>query len=305
MEKEKMMQLCRRVHWLTLIIGVLTMVLPLIFWGKIPEQIPMHYNAEGVVDNWSDKSSLILLFLVIAMLLGVMSIVIYFVKSSLNSQYSSEQEKSEMSVVYPMVVSMNLVVQCMFAYIMFCAVTSRNLGTLFLPVTLIATFAPVAYFIIKKPKKPEKEIYKSIEKQEQGVVYRSKVDWWLGILLGGSAIWMIYLAIEPIVRTGKVEWIIMISTIITVGLILPLFAIKYVMYSDHMLVSCGIYGKIRVRYADIVGVKATHNPISSAAMSINRLQIDYVEDGIHGMVLISPVRRKTFLEELEKHRNKV
>lgn len=304
MEKEKMMQLCRKVHWLTLLIGVLTMVLPLIFWSKIPDEIPMHYNAAGVVDNWEDKTSLILLFFVIAMLLGVMSIVIYYVKSNLNSQYASEHEKSEMSMVYPMVVFMNLVIQCMFAYIMFCSVTSRNLGTLFLPVVLIATFAPVVYFVLKKPKKPEKESYKNIEKQEQGVVYRSKVDWWLGILLGGCAIWMIYFAIEPIVRTGEVEWFIMISAIITVGIIAPLFAIKYVMYSGHLLVSCSIYGKMRVRYEDIVGVKATHNPISSAALSINRLQIDYVEDGIHRMVLISPVRRKIFLEELENYRNK-
>ena len=63
-----------------------------------------------------------------------------------------------------------------------------------------------------------------------------------------------------------------------------------------------LYGKARVRYADIVEVKKTNNPMSSAAMSLRRIQIDYVEDGVHRMVLISPVNRKTFIEEIEQKR---
>ena len=76
------------------------------------------------------------------------------------------------------------------------------------------------------------------------------------------------------------------------------------MYSEHMLVSMSIYGKVRIRYADIVEVKKTHNPLSSAAMSLRRIQIDYIEDGVHRMILISPVKRKTFIKELEEKRER-
>ena len=58
------------------------------------------------------------------------------------------------------------------------------------------------------------------------------------------------------------------------------------------------YGKVRIAYKDIVGVKSTMNPISSAALSLKRLQIDYAENGIQRMILISPVRRKEFVELL-------
>ena len=93
--------------------------------------------------------------------------------------------------------------------------------------------------------------------------------------------------------------------LIAVGMsimILPLFGIKYVLYSEHFLISMSVYGKLRVRYADIVEVKKTNNPLSSAAMSLRRIQIDYIENDVHRMVLISPVKRNTFIEHLEQKR---
>ena len=86
-------------------------------------------------------------------------------------------------------------------------------------------------------------------------------------------------------------------------LILPLFAVKYVLYSDHLYVSCGIYGKIRIPYETINSMKETHNPLSSAALSLDRIQIDYTENGYHQMVLISPVRKKEFMKKIEGYRN--
>lgn len=303
------MHIFKKIHWLSLIIGALSILLPIIFWSKIPEQIPMHYNAAGVVDNWSDKTSLILLFFVIALLMGVMSIAVYLVKTNMNSKYSKETEKSEMRVAYPMVILMNLVVQIMFAYIVFCCVTCRPLGSLFLPVVLIGTFAPLVYMIYKCGKiqatsGTQKAIYKAIEKQEQGVAYRTAVDWWLGLLLGGTEVYMIYLAVAPIISKGEIDWAMLLIAVGISIIVVPLFGIKYVMYPEHLLVSMSLYGKVRIRYEDIVEVKKTMNPLSSAAMSLNRIQIDYVENGVHRMVLISPVRRKTFLKELEEYRTR-
>ena len=151
------------------------------------------------------------------------------------------------------------------------------------------------YFIAKRPKR-EKKDYKAEESQETGMIYRSKVDVWLAIILLGSIGLMIWFAVEPIVRTGKVEWYSMIMMVIMLAIILPLFDIKYILYSRHLLISMSFYGKVRIAYKDIVGVKATMNPISSAALSLKRLQIDYVENGIQRMILISPVRKKEFLE---------
>ena len=46
----------------------------------------------------------------------------------------------------------------------------------------------------------------------------------------------------------------------------------------------------------------THNPLASAALSLDRLQIDYVINGRHDMVLISPVRKKEFIAKVQERR---
>lgn len=297
----------RNIHRLSLAIGGLTILLPLIFWKKIPDQIPMHYNAKGVVDNWADKSSLILLFFLILMLMGVMSIAVYVVKSSMESKYAKEAEKSEMRLVYPIVVVMNLVVQLMFAYIMFCCVTCRALGKMFLPSTGCVIVGLLTYMIVKHRYARVKDVshpdYRELEKEESGKIYRSAVDWWLGLVLIGCMVLMIWVSIYPIIQSGEIEWLTIVTTIITTLLLIPLFFIRYEMYSNHLLVSMGFYGKVRICYSDIVNVKKTNNPLSSAAMSLRRVQIDYVQDGVHRMILISPKNRNKFIEELEEKRS--
>lgn len=307
MKKEKLLHICKLVQRFTLLIGALTLILPMVFWGKIPDTIPMHYGASGAADSYSDKSSLVLLFFIVAILMGVMNIAIYCVKTSATSKYATDAEKSQMDTVYPMIVIMNLVIQVMFAYIMFCCVTSRNLGVWFLPVFLIATFAPIIVCIYKNGRAAADPAtvlgkYKLVEKQEKGIIYRSKIDWWLGLLLGGIAVYLVVLTILPIVKGEGVEWLITITTIFTLLTILPLFAIKYELYSEHLLVSCGIYGKVRVPYKAINQIKETRSLLSSAAMSLDRIQIDYTENGIHRMVLVSPKRKKEFLKQVEEYR---
>ena len=309
MEQKNNLQVYKQLHRISLQIGALTSIMPIIFCSKIPDEIPMHYNAAGVVDNWSDKSSLILLFFAVLMLMGVMSIAVYVVRVNMESKHSKEAEKSTMRLAYPIVVLMNLIVQVMFAYITFCIVTCRQLGNMFLPIFLIATFIPLGYLVYKCAKiqntsNSQKADFKRIEEAEAGEakVYRTAIDWWLGLLLVACEVLFLYLVIEPIIRRGTVEWSMVLLTVGMSILILPLFGIKYVLYSEHMLISMSLYGKARVRYADIVEVKKTNNPMSSAAMSLRRIQIDYVEDGVHRMVLISPVNRNTLIEEIEQKR---
>ena len=302
MPEKQRLRFYNYIHRISILIGILTIVLPFVFWKHIPNQIPLHYNAAGVVDNWADKSSIILIAFCIAIMIGLMCIAVYVVKVNMMSKYTADDEKTELTIAYPMVICMNLVMQLMFAYIMICVTTGRSLGKLFLPIVMVAVFAPVVYFFLKRPKKSAKR-YQDAEKEEVGLVYQSAVDRWLGFILGGTMLWMLYLTIEPIVKTGRIEWMVTITTVVIIGLLLPLFRIRYVFYSKHLLVSCSLYGKARICYKDIINVKKTRNPISSAALSVNRLQIDYIEDGVKRMVLISPVRRTEFLNELEERRN--
>ena len=301
------MRMFQKLHWLSMCIGAFSILLPLIFWSRIPERIPMHYNMAGVVDRWEDKTSLILLFFVIAMMMGFMSIVVYVVKSNFVSKYTNDEDKSTMGIVYPMVIVMNLVLQGMFAYITLCSVTGRNLGTWFIPIVVVGMFVPLAYMVyrcarLRASSPGQRAIYKEQERREQADIYRSAVDWWLGLLLGGTEIYMAYLAVWPIIKEGRIDWLMLVSFVGISLLLVPLFFLKYELYSQHLLISMGLYGKVRVRYENIIEMKETFNPISSAALSLRRIQIDYLENGVKRMVLISPVRKKEFMKKIEAHR---
>ena len=150
----------------------------------------------------------------------------------------------------------------------------------------------------------QKMAYRIIEKQEKGTVYRTAVDWWLGATLIGceALVWGMFL--WPLIKSGEFEVLLLISAIVTTIVLVPLFDIKYTMYSEHLLISISVLAKVRVRYEDIVGVKESMNALSSAAMSLYRIQIDYVENEIHKMILISPKRRKEFITILEERRHK-
>ena len=305
--KEKVQRLCKILQRFTLLLGIITIILPIVFWNRIPEVIPSHYNAAGIADQYSDKGILIFLLFMVALLMGIMSIAVYYVKQEMTSKYAKEASASQMGAAYFMLVLMNFSIQCIFAYITYCSATSNELGSFFLIFALILVFVPIVAFVIYgyqngKKNVSDESLLIQAENREEGITYRTKIDWWLGILLGGTMVLMLYIVIEPLIHGEGIQLGMTIVSVITLLIVLSLFFIKYTFYSTHLLISCGIYGKERVEYQLIRQMKETKNPISSAAMSLDRLQIDYMEKGYHQTVLISPVRKKEFIERLEQYR---
>ncbi|XCP86127.1 PH domain-containing protein [Roseburia hominis] len=288
-----------------------------IFWRRIPERIPTHYNWEGAVDSWGDKTSLILLVVVMLFLLGMMKITEYFLKTGAESKSTSESEKEQYSAVYPMIVWMDFLMELMFAYILFCSAAARTVGKWFLLVCVIGISVPVVYYLIirrrrgdaecvdsekgKITRKELREIYAQQEALESGEVYRTKIDWWLGLILGSALLLPFGILLEVFMEEGRIEWVTLFTGILIIVMCVPMFFIRYTLYADHIKIDVVIYGKERIPYKDITGIKSTHNPLSSAAMSLDRVQIDYVKNGRHEMTMISPVRKKEFIQKLEKY----
>lgn len=303
---EKKMKKYKIFHKLTIIVCFLSILLPILFWKHIPQQIPQHFGASGEADAWADKGSIILIFFFALMMLGMMCIVEYYVKASGLSKNATEAEKGNLHYIYPMVVLMDLALQLMIAYLIFCSVTARNLGKWFLPVVLTATFAPLVYYLPKSMKagraaSDNVKYLKQKEQETEGEVYRSKIDWWLGLILAACMVFPAYAGVKMYLEDGSISWTLLLTELFILALFIPMFNMKYVLYPDHILIIC--IGKERIPYRYITGMKETHNPLSSAALSLDRLQIDYRNDaGAHNMILISPARKKEFIEKVNKKR---
>jgi hypothetical protein len=133
--------------------------------------------------------------------------------------------------------------------------------------------------------------------------FNSKVDRWLMMILVVSLI-LDVAAIVIVVLTVP-ETIVMLLT--AVVLLLMAILIASILVGTHYTVDKKtlkiVSGPIRLRVSldDINSVKATRNPLSSPALSLDRLMINY---GKNRKVMVSPADKRGFLtaigQELEE-----
>lgn len=139
----------------------------IVYWNKIPEQVPMHWNAAGEITNYSKPGGY--LFLVILMYLGLlfhmlmMFIMPMFTDSAnlfskeASKRASYEDRRRGMQLTLCMLAICDLITELTFAYIIICGVRVQPMGAWFLPVIFIA-FSVLFIWYFLKLHRIEKEI---------------------------------------------------------------------------------------------------------------------------------------------------
>jgi hypothetical protein len=130
------------------------------------------------------------------------------------------------------------------------------------------------------------------------VTFRSKVDWWLGaILLISAAASAIAVVITAIANSPLVALAVSPLLLLSVGLpVWLLLATRYTFNGADLDVRCGPFSW-RVPLREVRAVTATRDPLSSPALSLDRLRIDF---GRTNSIMISPEDKEGFLRELRK-----
>jgi len=127
-------------------------------------------------------------------------------------------------------------------------------------------------------------------------VYKSKVDTWLGIILGGMPIALLFVAWKLIHAPVPGRWLIAIPLLV-LGVGLPvhiLLATTYRITDKSLWIRSGFF-KWVIPIQDISKVEPTTDPISSPALSLDRIRIEY---GQAKAVLVSPINKVEFLRDL-------
>ena len=121
--------------------------------------------------------------------------------------------------------------------------------------------------------------------------FQSKKDWWAyPVFLG-----VIVAVFIPLVKDQDLTSLYI--GVPVAGLLLWIwFTTYYVIERNSLVVRSAFIHKIIPVY-EIKSIRRTFNPLSSPALSLDRLEIQY---GNGKMVLISPENREKFLEELKK-----
>lgn len=122
-------------------------------------------------------------------------------------------------------------------------------------------------------------------------VYKSKIDWWLGLFL----VYPIFMSIKNILE-GNLYGLIGLSVV--VGLIL-IFSktTRYIIIENQLIVKSTWIVNERIGISKITKFEKSNSVLSSPALSLDRLSVRYNK---YDEVLISPKEKKAFIDELLK-----
>ncbi|MBF6641940.1 PH domain-containing protein [Flavobacterium sp. J49] len=118
-------------------------------------------------------------------------------------------------------------------------------------------------------------------------VYRSKIDWWLIIVI---FIVFCYPMVEGVLSKDYVMFSVSFGILSLVFLMFK--SIKYKIDGENLHIW---WTKIDIK--SIKKIYSTHNPLSSPALSLDRIAVVYNK---YDEVLISPKEREDFIRELLK-----
>lgn len=131
--------------------------------------------------------------------------------------------------------------------------------------------------------------------------HASKVDAWL-VLVTALTVATSAIAAWVMIREGGVPAVVMVPVTLVLGGGLPLWVLlgtRYELTPGRLLIRCGPF-RWTVPLEEIRAVEPTRNPLSSPALSLDRLRIDY---GRGSSVMISPRDQARFLAELDRYRS--
>ncbi|MEM7064729.1 MAG: PH domain-containing protein [Cyanobacteria bacterium P01_B01_bin.77] len=125
-------------------------------------------------------------------------------------------------------------------------------------------------------------------------VFSSKVDTWLFVIIVAVAMLSGISAIS-LLATERNYLMALITLALGAGLPMwILLSTKYVIIEEELRVRSGPF-RWTVSIPSISSVQSTHNPLSSPALSLDRLEIRY---GSNRSILVSPKHRSRFIQAI-------
>lgn len=131
-------------------------------------------------------------------------------------------------------------------------------------------------------------------------VYRSRIDAWLLVVLGVAVIASLFAVLAIIPSGTPVALATAVFTAI-IGIGLPLWLLlstRYTLGNGQLVVQSGPF-KWRIPVADITSITQSSSLLSSPALSLDRLRIDYMRSS---SLMISPRNKDEFLRDIEAAR---
>ncbi|MBI0424733.1 PH domain-containing protein [Acinetobacter sp. ACIN00229] len=131
--------------------------------------------------------------------------------------------------------------------------------------------------------------------------FRSKIDWWLlliFVVITANILMKIYEANYHYSLASNFPHLLIYSLIIFL-IWLPIFNTYYLIENKTLMIKSLVF-RWEINIDDITQIEPTHNPLSSPALSLDRLKIYYMKNGEITSVMISPKDKERFFQAINK-----
>ncbi len=141
-------------HWFADIFCVLLLVgvflYLIMYWNAIADHVPGHYNADGVVDRWTNKKELFILLAVAWVMYGGITVVEQFPRLWNTGVTITKQNAHRVyATLKNMIVTIKWQMVLAFCVITLYSSLGKGLPKWFLSVFLIAIFATLIGFLVQ------------------------------------------------------------------------------------------------------------------------------------------------------------
>lgn len=138
------------VNFICLILLLGSAIYLMLNWGEIPEQIPAHYNASGIIDRWGSKRELLILLALGWIIYFGMAIIIRF-PSVWNTgvHVTAENKERVYKILRAMLDTLQLLISAVFSFLIINSSLSNTLPVWFLPSFLLLLFGSILFFSVK------------------------------------------------------------------------------------------------------------------------------------------------------------
>ena len=120
-------------------------------------------------------------------------------------------------------------------------------------------------------------------------VYKSKIDWWLGLPL----VYPIFRSIQSIFEGEWYGYLVLLLTLLLIVFISK--STRYIITENLLIVKCMFIVNDRIEISKIRKIEKTNSILSSPALSLDRIAIKFNK---FDEVYISPKEKQAFVEEL-------
>ena len=131
--------------------------------------------------------------------------------------------------------------------------------------------------------------------------FHSKIDWWVLAFLicmtGLLVQLLLTMQAKGTMEAYPVHTAVYLLTIVVIWW--PVWNTRYRVSEDCLTIRC-LFLSWRIPLAQIQKVSPSNNSVASPALSLNRLKIDYQQDGVKKFVLVSPRHQDKFCAALKQ-----